>query len=144
MKIGADQQQPWRHDADNRARAATDSNRAIKNAGIAAESRLPQAMTDDRRRRTVRTELVAGEAAPQYRRHSENRKEVIEKKRREHAFRDVAAREIAIAEVEGSGVREASARTDVEILRRRQRLDEGPWYRDSPFAVAINSDISAA
>ena len=82
-------------------------------------------MADDRRRRTIRTELFTRESAAEHGRHPKDGKQIVEEERREHALRHVASRDVAIAQVERPDVREAAVRSDVDVFRRRQRLDEG-------------------
>ena len=122
-EIGADEHQARRHDADDRRGPAADANRAIEDRGIAAEARLPEAMADDRGRWTVRSELLRREAAAEMRRHADHWKQVVEQERREDSLRHVATRDVAVAEIERTSVREAPARPDVEVFGRRQRLD---------------------
>ena len=80
-------------------------------------------MADDRRGRTVRAELLLREASTERRRHADHRKQIVEQKRREDPLRDVAARNVAVAEIERAHVREAASRPDAEVLGRRQRFD---------------------
>ena len=129
-QVGADEDEPWRHDADDRHRASADADRAAEDCGIAAEAALPEAMADDRGGRTIRTELLACEAAAQCRRHADHRKEIVEQQSREDTLGHVAARDVAVAEIERAGVREAAGRPDVEVLGRRQRLDVGRLGRE--------------
>ena len=52
-EIGADEQQPRRHDPDDRAGRAADANRPIQDCRIAGKAALPETVTDDRDRRAV-------------------------------------------------------------------------------------------
>ena len=68
-------------------------------------------------------ELLAREAAAERRLHPDHRERIVEQQRRKDALGDVAAGDIAIAEIEGGGRGEGSTRLDVCVLGRRQRLD---------------------
>ena len=129
-QVRADEQQPARHHADDRRRGASDSDRPLQDVGVAAEAALPQTVTDDRDARASRPELLAREAAAERRRHAEDRQRIVEQQRREHAFRDVPAGDVAVAEVERGEIRECAAPPDVRVLRRRHRFDVGRVRRE--------------
>ena len=90
-----------------------DANRPIQDCRIAGKAALPETVTDDRDRRAVFRELLTREAPAERRLHPDRREWVVEQQRRKDALGDVAARHIAIAEIEGSGRGEGSTRLDV-------------------------------
>ena len=149
-EVGPDQDQSGRHHANHRRRAAAHANRAVQDGGIAAEAALPEAMADDRCRWTVRTELVRGKAAAQGRRHANHRKQIVEQQRREDTLGHVTAGDVAVAEIERAGAREAARRPDVQVLGGRQRFDvdrfgrqlgERDAHRHQPVRLRIGKRV---
>ena len=101
----------------------------LRIAGIATEARLPEPVADDRGRRARSAEFLAGEAAAERRAHSDDREEVVEQQRRENTLGDIAARDVAVAEIEGG-----------EMGERLLRLISAYSAGDSASTYVVSGD----
>ncbi len=124
QRVRPDQQQLRGHHADDHGRLAVDPDGATDDGRVAPEAAVPGAMADDRRAWAARREFLARESPSHHRRHAQCRERVAQDERREHALRHVAARDVAVAEVEGHDVFQRPQRGDIEGLERRDGLDE--------------------